>query len=101
MFPVEVRVAPADDVPLSTASGRDSAYLAVHVHRGQPHESYFGAVESVMVGLGGRPHWGKLHTRTAEYLRTAYPAFDEVVALRDKVDPERRFGNAYLERVLG
>jgi FAD-linked oxidoreductase len=101
MFPVEVRVAPADDVPLSTASGRDSAYLAVHVHRGQPHESYFGAVESVMVGLGGRPHWGKLHTRTAEYLRTAYPAFDEVVALRDKLDPERRFGNAYLERVLG
>ena len=33
-FPVEVRVAAADDVPLSTASGRDSAYLAVHVHRG-------------------------------------------------------------------
>jgi FAD/FMN-containing dehydrogenase len=54
-----------------------------------------------MVGLGGRPHWGKLHTRTAEYLRPAYPAFDEVVALRDKLDPERRFGNAYLERVLG
>jgi FAD-linked oxidoreductase len=100
-FPVEVRVAAADDIPLSTATGRDSAYIAIHVHRGQPHETYFGAVESVMVGLGGRPHWGKLHTRTAEYLRTAYPAFDEVVALRDKLDPERRFGNAYLERVLG
>ncbi len=101
MFPVEVRVAAADDVPLSTATGRDSAYLAVHVYRGQPHEAYFGAVESVMVGLGGRPHWGKLHTRTAEHLRASYPAFEHVVALRDKVDPERRFGNAYLERVLG
>jgi len=73
----------------------------VHVHRGQPHEAYFAAVESVMVALGGRPHWGKLHTRTAEHLRAVYPAFDEVVALRGKLDPERRFGNAYLEKVLG
>ena len=100
-FPVEVRVAAADDIPLSTAYGRDSAYLAVHVHRGEPHEAYFGAVEAVMRDLDGRPHWGKLHTRTAADLRRAYPGFDAFVALRDRLDPERRFGNAYLERVLG
>ncbi|MCW2719087.1 D-arabinono-1,4-lactone oxidase [Pseudonocardia sp.] len=100
-FPVEVRFAAADDVPLSTASGRESAYIAVHVYRGQPHESYFGAVESVMTALGGRPHWGKLHTRTAAHLRESYPGFDGFVALRDRLDPERRFTNAYLERVLG
>jgi L-gulono-1,4-lactone dehydrogenase len=100
-FPVEVRFAAADDIPLSTASGRDSAYIAVHVYRGQPHEAYFGAVEAVMTGLGGRPHWGKLHTRTAATLRERYPAFDGFVALRDRVDPERRFTNAYLDRVLG
>ena len=100
-FPVEVRVAAADDIPLSTASGRDSAYLAVHVHRGEPHEAYFGAVEAVMRDLDGRPHWGKLHTRTAADLRPAYPGFDAFVALRDRLDPERRFSNAYLERVLG
>lgn len=100
-FPVEVRFAAADDIPLSTACGRDSAYVAVHVHRGRPHEAYFGAVESVMSGLGGRPHWGKLHTQTAATLRERYPAFDEFVALRDRLDPERRFTNSYLERVLG
>jgi len=100
-FPVEVRVAAADDVPLSTAAGRESAYIAVHVHRGQPHEAYFGAVEQVMAGLGGRPHWGKLHTRTADQLARSYPGFAGFVALRDRLDPERRFGNAYLERVLG
>jgi FAD-linked oxidoreductase len=100
-FPVEVRVAAADDIPLSTAFGRDSAYLAVHVHRGEAYEAYFGAVEAVMRDLDGRPHWGKLHTRTAADLRTAYPGFDGFVALRDRLDPERRFGNAYLERVLG
>lgn len=100
-FPVEVRFAAADDIPLSTASGRDSAYLAVHVHRGQPHEAYFGAVENVMTALGGRPHWGKLHTRTAEDLRLLYPGFDAFVALRDRLDPDRRFTNADLDRVLG
>ncbi len=100
-FPVEVRVAAADDIPLSTASGRDSAYVAVHVRRGQPHEAYFGAVESVMTALDGRPHWGKLHTRTAAALRGSYAGFDAFAALRDRLDPERRFTNAYLERVLG
>lgn len=100
-FPVEVRFSAADDIPLSTASGRDSAYIAVHVFRGQPHEAYFGAVESVLTALGGRPHWGKLHTQTAASLRGSYPQFDAFVALRERLDPERRFTNTYLDRVLG
>ena len=93
--------AAADDIPLSTAAGRDSAYVAVHLYRGEPHEAYFGAVEADRGELDGRPHWGKLHTRDADDLRPAYPRFDDFVALRDRLDPERRFGNAYLERVLG
>ena len=50
---------------------------------------------------GGRPHWGKLHTRDADYLRAVYPRFDDFRAVRDRVDPDRLFGNPYLERVLG
>ncbi len=100
-FPVEVRVAPADDVPLSTAYGRDTAYVAVHVFRGDPYSAYFDAVEALMGSVGGRPHWGKLHTLEAAQLRELYPRFDEFVALRDRLDPERRLANAYLDRVLG
>jgi len=100
-FPVEVRVAPADDIPLSTASGRDSAYIAVHMYRGSRHEEYFTAVERIMTAHAGRPHWGKLHTRDAEYLRAAYPRFTEFTDLRDRIDPGRLFGNDYLRRVLG
>ena len=33
-FPVEVRFTAADDIPLSTASGRESCYLAIHVFEG-------------------------------------------------------------------
>jgi FAD-linked oxidoreductase len=100
-FPVEVRVAPADDIALSTASGRESAYVAVHMFRGSRYQEYFTAVERIMTAAGGRPHWGKLHTRDAEYLAGAYPRFTEFTRLREKLDPERRFGNAYLRRVLG
>ncbi|WP_224386370.1 D-arabinono-1,4-lactone oxidase [Pseudonocardia sp. ICBG1293] len=100
-FPVEVRILRGDDIALSTAHGRDTAYLAVHVHARRPHAAYFGAVESVLSALDGRPHWGKLHTRTAEQLRPRYPRFDAFVAARDRLDPEGRFRNPYLDRVLG
>ncbi len=100
-FPIEVRFAASDDRWLSTAHGRASAYIAVHRYwRADPTE-YFGAVEEIMHEFGGRPHWGKLHTLTAQTLRERYPRFDDFVALRDRLDPERRFGNRYLERVLG
>lgn len=100
-FPVEVRAAAADDIWLSTAYGRESAYLAVHTYRGVPYEQYFRGVERIVDAVGGRPHWGKLHFQTAATLRTRYPRFDDFTALRARLDPEGRFANAYLDRVLG
>ena len=100
-FPIEVRVTPSDDVWLSTAYGRDSAYIAIHVFYPSPHEQYFADVEAVMTSAGGRPHWGKMHTRDADYLAGAYPRLSEFIALRDLVDPDRRFTNGYLRQVLG
>jgi L-gulono-1,4-lactone dehydrogenase len=100
-FPIEVRVTPGDDLWLSTAYGRSSAYIAIHVFHASPHQEYFRDVEAVMTGVAGRPHWGKMHTRSAEYLRQAYPKHGDFVALRDELDPERRFGNPYLTQVLG
>ncbi|MFE0045660.1 D-arabinono-1,4-lactone oxidase [Streptomyces albireticuli] len=100
-FPVEIRTAPADDIPLSTGHGRETAYIAVHMYRGAPYRAYFGAAERIMTAHGGRPHWGKLHGRDAQYLAGVYPRFGEFVALRDRLDAGRVFGNAYLGRVLG
>ncbi|MDJ0380089.1 D-arabinono-1,4-lactone oxidase [Streptomyces sp. G-G2] len=100
-FPVEVRTAPADDITLSTASGRESAYIAVHMYKGTPYQAYFTAAEQIFTALGGRPHWGKVHTRDAEYFARVYPRFGEFTALRDRLDPERVFANDYLRRVLG
>jgi L-gulono-1,4-lactone dehydrogenase len=71
------------------------------MYHASPQAAYFRGVEEVMTGLGGRPHWGKLHTRQAGYLSGSYPRFGDFLALREALDPGRRFGNPYLEQVLG
>ncbi|MBW8484748.1 D-arabinono-1,4-lactone oxidase [Actinomadura parmotrematis] len=100
-FPIEVRLLPEEDAWLSMAHGRRSAFIAVHVFHKDAHEEYFGGVEELMTAIGGRPHWGKLHTRDASYLETVYPRFGDFRALRDELDPERRFANPYTRQVFG
>ncbi len=100
-FPIEVRFVAQDDLWLSTAHGRPTGYIAVHRYWRRDPTEYFDQVERIMIEHGGRPHWGKMHTLGASELRERYPRFDDFVALRDRLDPERRFGNRYLERVLG
>ena len=100
-FPVELRTAPADDVPLSTASGRAAFYLAFHTHRDADHRAYFDLVEPVLRAAGGRPHWGKLHSLTAVDLEPLYPRFADVLAMRERLDPDRVLVNDHLRRVLG
>ncbi len=100
-FPVEVRFTAADDIPLSTAYGRESAYIAVHVYKGMEYEPYFREVESIMNDYGGRPHWGKLHFQTLETLSTRYHELQRFNNVRNRLDPEGVFTNDYLRRVLG
>jgi FAD-linked oxidoreductase len=100
-FPIEVRSAAADDNWLSTAYQRESGYIAVHRYYREDPTEYFSAVEDIMAAHDGRPHWGKMHGRDAGVLRAVYPRFDDFLAVRDRLDPDRRFDNAYLRRVLG
>ncbi len=100
-FPVEVRFAASDDLWLSTACGRDSGYIAVHRYWRADPSAYFREIEQILLAHGGRPHWGKMHTLGAEQLRERYPRFDDFLAARDRLDPERVFSNTYLDRVLG
>lgn len=100
-LPVEVRFARADDIWLSTAYGRDVVYIAIHAYQGVPCEEYFSEAEQIFRAYGGRPHWGKCHTLSADDFARELPRFGDFLALRGELDPQRRFANAYLERVLG
>ena len=100
-FPVEVRFTAADDVPLSTAYERESAYIAVHVFKGMDYEPYFKDVEAILKNYGARPHWGKLHFQNSSDLARQYRRFDDFLELRNRLDPQRVFANAYLTQVFG
>jgi L-gulonolactone oxidase len=100
-FPIEVRAVAPDDALLSTAEGRPTGYIAVHQYRGMEFESYFRGVEAIMDEYGGRPHWGKRHYQSAATLRPRYAGWDRFLAVRERLDPGRKFENDYLRRVLG
>lgn len=100
-FPVEVRFTAADDVPLSTSHGRESAYIAVHVYKGMDYEPFFRDVEDILRAYDARPHWGKVHHRDAQELATLYPRFDDFLKMRDMLDPARTYANRYTQRVFG
>lgn len=100
-FPIEIRGIGADDIPLSMGAGRETCYLAVHLSTGTPYERYFRGVEAIMDGLGGRPHWGKMHFQTAATLAGRYPEWSRFQAVRHRLDPDGRFRNEFTDRVLG
>ncbi len=100
-FPVEVRFVAGDEILLSPAHGRETCYIAVHMYRGMDYQPYFRAVEEIMMTFDGRPHWGKLHFRDAASLSRTYPHWRDFIGLRNTLDPDGRFRNAYLDRVLG
>jgi L-gulonolactone oxidase len=100
-FPIEVRAVAPDDALLSTAEGRPTGYIAVHQYRGMEFEGYFRGVEAIMEEYQGRPHWGKRHYQSAATLRPRYAGWDRFLAVRERLDPGRKFENDYLRRVLG
>ncbi|QIK85023.1 FAD-binding protein [Sanguibacter sp. HDW7] len=100
-FPMEVRFAAPDDVWLSTAHGRRTAYVAVHQFWRTDPTRLFAAVQRIMVAHGGRPHWGKEHAAGIEHLRSVYPRLGDFLDVRAGVDPDGVFLNAHVRQVLG
>jgi xylitol oxidase len=96
----ELRSVAGDELWLSPAYRQDS--LAVHF-TWQPDEVAVAAaldvIESVLLPLGARPHWGKVF-RTGS-VGEQYPRLSDFRRLRDRFDPARKFGNAFVDRYLG
>lgn len=99
-FPLEVRFGEGDDIWLSPAYGRESAYVAVHMYQGMPYQAYFQAIEAIFRRHGGRPHWGKMHTATAAELAGIYPMWEPFQAVRRALDPHEVFLNDHLRRLF-
>jgi FAD/FMN-containing dehydrogenase len=65
-----------------------------------PYQSYFSHVEEIFKRYQGRPHWGKLHTRTAQELDALYPRWHDFRRIRAALDPNGVFLNDYLRALF-
>ena len=99
-FPIELRFSAGDDALLSPAHARETAYVAVHVFEGMSFEAPFREVEAVMGEWGGRPHWGKRSFLSAAELAPRYPRWADFAAIRERLDPDGRFVNAWARQTL-
>jgi FAD-linked oxidoreductase len=100
-LPVLVRTGPAEDAWLAPAEGRATVYICLRVFHRSPYQRYFDTAEAVLTELEARPRLGTAQSLGAERLASRYPRFADVQRVRNRVDPDRRFGNDYLARVLG
>lgn len=96
----EIRTAAADELWLSPAYQRDSViiHFTWENREAEVREALVG-IEAALAPFAARPHWGKLHLFDRERLEAVAPRLADARAVFDRIDPDRRFVNAHLERV--
>ncbi len=99
-IPIEVRRVKADDIWLSPAYQRESVYFAFHQYKPMPCDPYFSTVEPLLVEAGGRPHWGKMHTRKTDFFEKNYPKWNDFLKIRQQLDPRAVLLNAHLKNIF-
>lgn len=94
------RTIAADDIYLSPAFSRNSVSISILQNQELEYQSYFDDIEPIFRAHGGRPHWGKKHSLTADDLRDLYPKWQDFMELRREFDPDGIFVNEYLRKIL-
>ena len=57
-------------------------------------------IEAALAPFDVRPHWGKLYTINAKTIQESYERFPDFLELLKTYDPEGRFKNDYLNRII-
>ena len=99
-FMQEVRFVAADDIALSNAHGHAVASIGAYQANASTAPAYFRDFQSLMADFEGRPHWGKTYDRGPESLAALYPRWDDFRSLRNRMDPEGVFRNAFVDRLF-
>lgn len=95
----EVRSMAADRLWLSSSYERAGIGLHLTWKPEQPAvEALLPELETALAPLSARPHWGKLFAADADALEPLYPRLSDFRALAERMDPEHKFRNDFLER---
>lgn len=100
IFPFEFRTVAADDIWLSPMSAGPCVSISFHQYAKMPWRDAFAAVEAVFRAGGGRPHWAKRHTLTADDVLRLYPLAAKWGEVRKRFDPQAKFMNAHLRELF-
>jgi xylitol oxidase len=101
LFVSEVRTIAADEFWLSPSYRQDSVALHFTWRPMQAEvEAFLPELEAALAPFRARPHWGKLFTVPSVELARLYPRFGDFRELVAKRDPDGKFRNAYLDRIL-
>jgi FAD-linked oxidoreductase len=99
-FPFEFRWVAGDDIWLSPFNRGPTASISTHQYSKMPWQALFAEAEPMFRAAGGRPHWAKRHTLTAQDVDAMYPRAGDFRAVRADVDPHGKFTNAHLAQLF-
>jgi xylitol oxidase len=97
----EIRTVAADALWLSPAYGRPT--VGFHFTWRPDTRAVLPVIteiESRLLPLGGRPHWGKLTTADPAAVAARYPRAADFRRLRKELDPTCRFSNPFVDAYL-
>ena len=98
---LEVGFVAGDDVWLSPAYGRDSAYIRLKEFKGVDIARQAEIFHQVLDSFDARPAWGSPHAKEGDELAALYPRWAEFLNLRQRLDPRGVFLNPYLSQLFG
>ena len=98
----EIRTIAADEFWLSPFYSRDT--VAIHfTFKKEEHavQSVVKAIENALEKFEARPHWGKVHSASSEYLESVYPQYNNFRNIIQEVDPQGKYRNDTIDALLG
>jgi len=101
-IPMDIRFVKKDKSWLSYAYGEDCVTIGCVSRDAANADNYaaFKIVEEIFLKHGGRPHWGKRFDAKDAEMTKIYPRWEDFKALRAELDPQGKFLNPYLTKLM-
>jgi xylitol oxidase len=97
----EIRTIAADKLWLSGFYERESVALHFAWHPDWPAvREILPVIEAALAPFAPRPHWGKMFTMPAPAVQAEFPRLGDFRALAQRLDPEGKFRNAFVDEYL-
>lgn len=105
-YPIILRCTGPSESWLSPSYGTDTCFFGFVVYYAEDGSlsaegvSFLQAIEKVLAAEGGRPHWGKYFDAELYNWPEIYPQWQAFNQVRDALDPQRKFANAFTTELL-